>query len=92
MGGQSNLSEFVLYEQRGPIAILTLDRPAKRNALDTATVLALGAFLADPPADVAAAVLRSSSEHFSAGLDLSELTRTSVLRGRPPQPAAGTSR
>ena len=35
MGGQSSLSEFVLYEQRGPIAILTLDRPSKRNALDT---------------------------------------------------------
>ena len=81
MGGQSSLSEFVLYEQRGPIAVLTLDRPAKRNALDTATVLALGAFLADPPTDVAAAVLRSSSEHFSAGLDLSELTQTSVFEG-----------
>lgn len=81
MGGQSSLSEFVLYEQRGPIAVLTLDRPGKRNALDTATVLALGAFLADPPADVAVAVLRSSSEHFSAGLDLSELTRTSVFEG-----------
>ena len=81
MGGQSNLSEFVRYEQRGPIAILTLDRPAKRNALDTATVLALGAFFGDPPADVAAAVLASSGEHFSAGLDLAELTRTTVFDG-----------
>ena len=81
MGGQSSLSEFVLYEQRGPIAILTLDRPSKRNALDTTTVRTLGAFFADAPADVAAAVLTSSSEHFSAGLDLSELTATSVFDG-----------
>jgi enoyl-CoA hydratase/carnithine racemase len=81
MGGQSNLSEFVLYEQRGPIAILTLDRPSKRNALDTTTVRTLGAFFADAPADIAAAVLTSSSEHFSAGLDLSELTATSVFDG-----------
>ena len=81
MGGQSSLSEFVRYEQRGPIAIITLDRPSKRNALDTAMVRTIGALLADAPADVAAAVLTSSSEHFSAGLDLTELTGTSVFDG-----------
>ncbi len=81
MGGPSSLSEFVLFEQRGPIAIVTLDRPTKRNALDTATVRALGAFFGDPPAGVQAAVLTSSGENFSAGLDLSELTQTSVFDG-----------
>ncbi len=81
MGGRTELSEHVRYEQRGAVAILTLDRPAKRNALDTGTVRALGEFFRDAPGDVAAAVLTSSSGNFSAGLDLSELTETSVFEG-----------
>jgi len=81
MGDEISLSDHVRLEQRGPIAVLTLDRPAKRNALDTGTVRALGAFFANAPADIAAAVLRSSSENFSAGLDLSELVQTSVFDG-----------
>jgi enoyl-CoA hydratase/carnithine racemase len=81
MGKQTRLSEHVRLELRAPIAILTLDRPAKRNALDGETVQALGAFFGDPPAEVAAAVLTSTGEHFSAGLDLSELTETTVFEG-----------
>lgn len=81
MRDEVGLSASVRFEQRGPIAVITLDRPAKRNALDTGTVLALGAFFGDPPAGVLAAVLTTSSENFSAGLDLSELTQTSVFEG-----------
>jgi enoyl-CoA hydratase/carnithine racemase len=81
MGNHTRLSEYVRLELEGPIAILTLDRPAKRNALDGGTVQALGAFFADPPPEVAAAVLTSTGEHFSAGLDLSELTETTVFEG-----------
>ena len=75
------LSEHVGVELSGPIAVLTLDRPAKRNALDRATVEALGTFFAEPPEGIVAAVLTSSGEHFSAGLDLSELTDTTVFDG-----------
>lgn len=81
VGSTTRLSEHVDLELRSPIAILTLDRPAKRNALDGGTVRALGAFFADPPEGIAAAVLTTSGEHFSAGLDLSELTETSVFEG-----------
>jgi enoyl-CoA hydratase/carnithine racemase len=81
MGTPERLSEHVQLEIREPIAILTLDRPDKRNALDGGTVRALGAFFADPPSGVVAAVLTSSGEHFSAGLDLSELTTTTVIEG-----------
>ena len=63
------------------VAVLTIDRPAKRNALDQATVQALGSFFGDPPSWARAAVLTSSGEHFSAGLDLSELKETSVFEG-----------
>jgi enoyl-CoA hydratase/carnithine racemase len=81
MGNPARLSAYVTVEIRGPIAILTLDRADKRNALDMATVQSLGAFFRDPPTDVAAAVIASSGEHFSAGLDLSELTETSAFDG-----------
>jgi enoyl-CoA hydratase/carnithine racemase len=63
------------------VAVLTIDRPAKRNALDQATVQALGSFFGDPPSWVRAAVLTSNGDHFSAGLDLTELKETSVFEG-----------
>lgn len=78
---ESNLSEHVRFEAQGKIAVLTLDRPRKRNALDGGTVQALGNFFKNPPTGVAAAVIASSSENFSAGLDLSELTETTVFEG-----------
>lgn len=81
MSNQTRLSAHVVLEIQGSIAILTLDRPDKRNALDIGTVQALGGFFRNPPAEVAAAVIASSGEHFSAGLDLSELTETSVFEG-----------
>lgn len=77
----TRLSEHVGLEFRGSVAILTLDRPDKRNALDGGTVHALGTFFADPPDEIAAAVLTSSGDHFSAGLDLSELSETTVFEG-----------
>ncbi len=77
----TDVSEHVRLQVLGSVAVLTLDRPAKRNALDSDTVLGLGRFFDDPPAEVAAAVLTTSGDHFSAGLDMSELGETSVMEG-----------
>jgi enoyl-CoA hydratase/carnithine racemase len=60
------------------IAVLTLARAAKRNALDDATMLRVEAFFAAPPDGVRAVVLTADGEHFSAGLDLAELTERST--------------
>jgi (methylthio)acryloyl-CoA hydratase len=54
------------------IALLTLNRPHKRNAIRDQTIEALGQFFAKPPAGVRAVLIRSSGDNFSAGLDLSE--------------------
>lgn len=81
MGNTARLSAHLTLDLRHPVAVVTLDRPEKRNALDIETVQALGEFFRTPPADIAAAVLVSSGDHFSAGLDLSELTETSVFEG-----------
>lgn len=63
------------------IAVLRIDRPAKRNALDEGTVGAIGEFSRRPPDGVKAAVLASTSKHFSAGLDLSEITDVDPFEG-----------
>lgn len=68
-------------ERRGPIAILTLARPEKRNALNDTTVLGLERFFTACPKGVKAVVLDAAGEHFSAGLDLSELKATSAEQG-----------
>ena len=63
------------------IAIITLARPHKRNAIDDATLAELGAFFAAPPAAARAAVLHGEGEHFSAGLDLSALSEQDAEGG-----------
>lgn len=55
------------------IALLTLNRPEKRNALDAATVEELvDLFSALPRSGVRVVVLRAEGPHFCAGLDLVE--------------------
>ena len=66
------MPEPVLFETRGRIAIVTLDRPAARNAVDGPTASALVAafrrFGAD--ADLHVAVLTGAHGTFCAGADL----------------------
>ncbi len=68
-------------ERRKDVAILTIARPHKRNALDDTTVFGIEAFFAALPDDIKAAVLAGEGEHFSAGLDLSELTELNIAKG-----------
>jgi len=64
--------EHILYETRGPIAVLTLHRPEKLNAIHAPMVAELGAAMdaaeADP--EVRAILLRGAGRAFSAGFDL----------------------
>src|SRR5271157_3159299 len=57
----------------GAVAHLRLARSEKRNALDDITVLGLETFFTQLPADIRAVVLTGEGQHFSAGLDLSEV-------------------
>jgi (methylthio)acryloyl-CoA hydratase len=63
------------------ILVVTLARAHKRNALDDTTVLGLAAVFEQLPSTVRAVVLEGEGEHFSAGLDLSELTGLDVAAG-----------
>ena len=62
----------VRYETRGGIAIVTLDRPQVRNAVDQATAQALAeAFRTfDADADLRVAILTGGPRHFCSGADL----------------------
>jgi methylglutaconyl-CoA hydratase len=67
--------DLVQLSRRGPAAVLTLNRPDKRNALSRGLVAALGARLSEAAADPAtrAVVLAAAGPAFCAGLDLDEL-------------------
>jgi (methylthio)acryloyl-CoA hydratase len=76
-----NLPASLKAERRDEIAILTLARPQKRNALDDTTILGIERFFTTLPNDVRAVVIRGEGEHFSAGLDLGELTHRDAAEG-----------
>ena len=68
-------------EREGAVAILTLARPQKRNALDDETIQGIETFFTSLPDGIGAVVLHGEGEHFSAGLDLSELKERDVTQG-----------
>jgi enoyl-CoA hydratase/carnithine racemase len=66
------LPSSLAASQQGQVALLRLSRPAKRNALDAATIAGIESFFADPPEDVRAIIVHGEGKHFSAGADLSD--------------------
>ena len=64
----------LLIENRGPVRILTMNRPEKRNALNSELTQALLAALraADAAEEVGSLVLTGAGPGFCAGADLSE--------------------
>lgn len=68
-------------ERQGSVAILRLKRPQKRNALDDETIIGIETFFTSLPDGIGAVLLHSEGEHFSAGLDLSELKERGITQG-----------
>lgn len=69
------MDNLVLFERQGGIALLTLNRPAKRNALNLALWGELAAHLATIEAlgeELGVVVLRANGPTFCAGNDLKE--------------------
>ena len=77
----ADLPPTLKAERHGAIAVLTLARPKKRNALDETMVAGIEAFFSSLPDDIRAVVLAGAGDHFSAGLDLSELTERKTFAG-----------
>ncbi len=73
------LPPSLAVQQHGDVAILRLNRPQKRNALDDETILGIDAFFSAGP--VGAVLLAAEGEHFSSGLDLNEIEERDVAEG-----------
>ena len=67
------LPDCVAVERRNNIAVVTLNRAAKRNALNDELVLGLQTFFTTIPRDIQGVVMCGAGESFCAGLDLNEL-------------------
>ena len=80
-GPAISTQDLLRIELDGDIARVSLSRPAKRNALNDALFSGIERFFSDVPAGVRAVVLCAEGEHFSAGLDLSELKDLSAAEG-----------
>src|SRR5947209_19889177 len=74
-------SELLQIAQKGAVLTLGLNRPAKRNALNDGIILAIGDCFAHLPEGVGAVVIHGVGDHFSSGLDLSELTEHDATEG-----------
>src|SRR3954464_7463248 len=69
------MSDPLLYDVRGPVAWLTMNRADARNAQNSALIDAIDEALdrADADNDVRVVVLAGAGDHWSAGHDLREL-------------------
>ena len=75
------LSEFVTIEEDGPIALLGLNRPNKRNAISDRFVEAIASAVAHVEKTAKAGVIFGHGPHFCAGLDLAEHSEKSPIEG-----------
>ncbi|HEY5369514.1 MAG TPA: enoyl-CoA hydratase-related protein [Hanamia sp.] len=68
-------------EIQGEILLVRLSRPEKRNALNDATILNIETIFSNIPEGIKCAIIYGEGKHFSAGLDLSELTERDAIQG-----------
>ncbi len=76
-----DLPDSLLAREEGNVAILTLNRPHKRNAIDNITIDGISRFFDTLPAHIGAVVLHGEGGNFCAGLDLTTLTDTNSYEG-----------
>src|ERR1043165_7500248 len=74
-------SGLLAIERKGAVLTVGLNRPAKRNALNDGIILAIQDCFSDLPEDIGAVVIHGIGDHFSSGLDLSELTEQDASEG-----------
>src|ERR1700761_6885706 len=79
--GTSDPSALLKLEISDAVLTVGLNRPAKRNALNDGIILAIRDCFTDIPESVGAVVIHGIGDHFSSGLDLSELTERDATEG-----------
>jgi enoyl-CoA hydratase/carnithine racemase len=74
-------SSLLAIEQVGAVLTVGLNRPAKRNALNDGIIAEIERCFTELPDDIGAVVLHGIGDHFSSGLDLSELSERDATEG-----------
>jgi enoyl-CoA hydratase/carnithine racemase len=77
----TDLPDTLRARADGPVLVLTLNRPHKRNAIDDATILGVERAFTDLDPAFRAAVIEADGPHFSAGLDLNEMGEHDAFAG-----------
>jgi enoyl-CoA hydratase len=77
------LTDLVLSERRGPVALLTLNRPDALNALNAALLKSLAARTAEIAADssIRAVVVTGAGRAFAAGADIAAMREMTPVEG-----------
>ncbi|MDF1834225.1 MAG: crotonase/enoyl-CoA hydratase family protein [Alteraurantiacibacter sp. bin_em_oilr2.035] len=73
--------QVVTREIRDNLAIITLNRPEKRNALAKSIFVGLQEAFTDIPESVDVVILTGNGDHFCAGLDLAEYKMSPAYEG-----------
>lgn len=70
---QSHITNTFSVEQTDAIAIVSINRITKRNALNDETIRGLHAYFENISPGIKAVIVQGKGDHFCAGLDLSEV-------------------
>ncbi|MGR3809430.1 crotonase/enoyl-CoA hydratase family protein [Jiulongibacter sp. NS-SX5] len=68
-------------EIRKDILLISLNRPEKRNAFNDDLLLSIEKVFDATPKNIKCIIIKGEGKHFSAGLDLSELSQRDVVQG-----------
>jgi (methylthio)acryloyl-CoA hydratase len=77
----ADAAALLRIEAVGAVLCVGLNRPAKRNALNDGIMLAIKTCFSNMPDGIGAVVIHGIGDHFSSGLDLSELTEHDATEG-----------
>lgn len=75
------MTEHIIIKQEAEILFVKINRPEKRNAVNDALILGLEHIFSNIPDGVKCAIISGEGQHFSAGLDLSELKERDIIEG-----------
>jgi enoyl-CoA hydratase/carnithine racemase len=74
-------ARHITYQLEGAVALIGLDRPAKRNALSDAVVEELRSAVLRAASEAKVGIIFGHGDHFSAGLDLAEHVDRTPIEG-----------
>lgn len=76
-----NISNSIITDIQDNILLVKINRVAKRNAINDELLLSLESVFTNIPEGIKCVIVSGAGDHFSAGLDLSELRERDIIEG-----------